>query len=94
MNIYVGNMSTDVTEDELREAFGAFGEVASVNIVKDKISGESRGFGFVTMPTTNEGKAAIEQMNGKDFKGQTLTVEEGRARTTPPPRGGGGRRRY
>jgi len=88
MNIYVGNLSTDTSEDELRQAFEAFGEVASVRIVRDGATGESRGFGFVEMPGEEQAKAAIQEMNGKELKGSALTVEQGRAR---PAAGGGGR---
>lgn len=92
MNIYVGNLSRDVTEEDLQEAFGAFGQVASVNIIKDKFSGESRGFGFVEMPEKAEAQAAIADLNGKDLKGQTLNVNEARPRTEGRrDRGGGGR---
>lgn len=95
MNIYVGNLSRDVTEEDLREAFGAFGQVASVNIIKDKYSGEPRGFGFVEMPEKAEAQAAIAGLNGKDLKGQTLNVNEARPRTEGRrdrgDRGGGGR---
>jgi len=81
MNIYVGNLSDDVTEDDLRESFSAFGQIRTINIVKDKVSGVSRGFGFVTMPVTNEAQKAIQEMNGKDLKGQPVKVEEGRTKT-------------
>ena len=81
MNIYVGNFSRDVTEEDLRQAFEAFGQVASVSIIKDKFSGESRGFGFVEMPGRTEAQAAISGLNGKELKGQTLTVNEARPRT-------------
>lgn len=95
MNIYVGNLSRDVNEEDLQEAFGAFGQVASVNIIKDKFSGESRGFGFVEMPEKAEAQAAIADLNGKDLKGQTLNVNEARPRTEGRrdrgDRGGGGR---
>ncbi len=91
MNIYVGNLSTDVSDDELREAFEAFGEVRSINIVRDRDSGESRGFGFVQMPSATEGRAAIEGMNDKDFKGRTVNVAEARPKAQDR-RGGGGRR--
>lgn len=86
MNIYVGNLSLETTEDDLRQAFTAFGQVRSVNIVRDGASGESRGFGFVAMPSKNEAQTAINEMNGKDLKAHTIKVEEGRTRT---PRGGG-----
>lgn len=92
MNIYVGNMSPDTTEDELRQAFEAFGQVTSVNIVRDKATGQSRGFGFVTMPTEAEGKAAIAQMNGSDLKGYNINAEEARSKPTVPSFGGASRR--
>jgi RNA recognition motif-containing protein len=90
MKIYVGNLSWEVTEDALEEAFGAFGEVSSVTIVKDKFSGQSRGFGFVEMDAKGEAQAAIEELNGKEFKGRTLNVNEARPRTDDR-RGRGGR---
>lgn len=89
MNIYVGNLSLETSEDDLREAFAVFGQVRSVNIVRDRDGGESRGFGFVTMPSEKEAKSAINEMNGKDVKGQTIKVEEGRTKTRVL--GGGGR---
>ncbi len=96
MNIYVGNMSREVTEDDLRQAFEAFGQVASVSIIKDKFSGESRGFGFAEMPTKAEAQSAITGLNGKELKGRTLTVNEARPRSEDR-RGegrGGARRRF
>ncbi|MFB0525250.1 MAG: RNA recognition motif domain-containing protein [Phycisphaerae bacterium] len=90
MNIYVANLSRETTEDDLRQAFEAFGQVRSVNIVRDGVTGESRGFGFVGMPIRNEAQTAISEMNGKDLKGHTIKVEEGRRKT--PRWGGGGRR--
>ncbi len=90
MNIYVGNLSRDLTENDLREAFAAFGEVQSAAIIKDKFTGESRGFGFVEMPNKAEGDAAIAGLNGKDLKGRNLTVNEARPRTDRPRTGGGG----
>jgi RNA recognition motif-containing protein len=89
MNIYVGNLSRDVSEAELKEAFQAFGEVSSCNIIKDKFTGESRGFGFVEMPNKDEADKAIADMNGKDLKGRNLTVNEARPRTDRPRSGGG-----
>jgi len=89
MNIYVGNLSRDVTEEDLQQAFGAFGQVESVSIIKDKFSGESRGFGFVEMPARAEAQAAIDGLNGKELKGRTLNVNEARPR--PEGRRGGGR---
>jgi RNA recognition motif-containing protein len=88
MNIYVGNLSRQVTEDELRKAFEAFGQVTSVNIIKDRYSGESRGFGFVEMPTKSEAKAAITGLNGTSLGERTLSVSEAR------PRAEGGRRPF
>ena len=90
MNIYVGNLSRDVTEEELRQAFEAHGQVSSVAIIKDKFSGEPRGFGFVEMPSKEEAETAITELNGKDLKGRMLNVNEARPR---PDRGGGGGRR-
>jgi len=95
VNIYVGNLPREATEADLREAFQAFGQVATVTIIKDKFSGESRGFGFVEMPSKDEAQAAIAGLNGKELKGRTLTVNEARPR--PEGRGdrerrGGGRR--
>jgi RNA recognition motif-containing protein len=89
MNIYVGNLSRDVSEAELKEAFQAFGEVSSCNIIKDKFTGESRGFGFVEMPNKEEAEKAIAGMNGKDIKGRNITVNEARPRTDRPRSGGG-----
>jgi RNA recognition motif-containing protein len=89
MNIYVGNLSFNATEDDLKAAFGAFGTVASASIIKDKFSGESRGFGFVEMPTQAEAQAAIDGLNGQDLKGRALNVNEAKPRTEGGPRGGG-----
>jgi len=89
MNIYVGNLSHETTEDDLRQAFEAFGQVDTANVVKDKYSGESRGFGFVEMPSKNEAQKAIDEMNGKDLQGSPINVNEARPR---PDRGSGGRR--
>ncbi|MHC4113958.1 MAG: RNA recognition motif domain-containing protein [Planctomycetota bacterium] len=92
MNIYVGNLSHKATEDDLRQAFEAFGQVESVNIIKDKFSGESRGFGFVEMPSKQEAQKAIEEMNGQDLAGRAVNVNEARPRTNRrDSRGGGGR---
>jgi RNA recognition motif-containing protein len=91
MNIYVGNLSREVTEDELRLAFEEFGEVTSANIIKDKYSRESKGFGFVEMPSKDEGQSAIENLNGKELKGRTLNVNEARPRTDRGEYGRGGK---
>ena len=92
MNIYVGNLSHDVSEDDLRQAFEAFGEVESTNIVRDRFSGESRGFGFVVMASKEKASAAVTGMNNKELKGRNVNVAEARPRTTsrrPSGRGGG-----
>lgn len=89
MNIYVGNLSRDVSEADIKEAFQAFGEVQSAAIIKDKFTGESRGFGFVEMPNKEEADKAIADLNGKDLKGRNLTVNEARPRTDKPRSGGG-----
>ena len=90
MNIYVGNLSPDITEDDLREAFKGFGEVTSANIIKDKFSGGSRGFGFVEMPVKAEAQAAIGGLNDKAIKGQPLRVSEARPRREERGSGGSG----
>ena len=92
MNIYVGNLSFDATEEDVREVFEAFGKVESAKIVQDKYSGRSRGFGFVEMPSADEAKAAISGLNGKEVKGRALSVNEARPRSEKP-RGGGGKSR-
>ena len=96
MNIYVGNLSRDVSEEDLRQSFEAFGQIETVSIVKDKYSGESRGFGFVEMPSKEEAQSAIDGLNGQDLKGQHLNVNEARPRPNSNRGGGksGGRRRY
>jgi len=93
MNIYVGNLSYSVTEDDLRQGFGSFGQVASVSIIKDKFSNQSKGFGFVEMPSQEEAQAAISGMNGKELKGRAMNVNEARPRTDDRRSGGGGGRR-
>ncbi len=90
MNIYVGNLARGVNETDLREVFQAFGEVSTTSIIKDKFSGESRGFGFVEMPNGTEAQKAISMLNGKDLKGRTATVNEAKPRTDRPRTGGGG----
>lgn len=76
MNIYVGNLSYDLTDDELQKAFADFGKVNSVTIVKDKMTGRSKGFGFVEMADDNEANTAIEGLNNKDLKGRLLKVNK------------------
>jgi RNA recognition motif-containing protein len=94
MNIYVGNLARAVSEDDLKETFQAFGEVAKAAVIKDKFSGESRGFGFVEMPNKDEAEKAISMLNGKDLKGRSATVNEAKPRTDSPRSGGFGGRRY
>lgn len=82
MNIYVGNLSLQVMEKDLRAAFEAFGKVNSVVIIKDKNSGKSRGFGFVEMPNREEAEAAIKHLNGRDLLGRNMNVNEAHGRRT------------
>ena len=89
MNIYVGNLSYEVTEDDLRQAFEAFGQVQAASIIKDKYSGQSKGFGFVEMPTQAEAQSAIEGLNGKDLKGRAINVNVARPRTEGGGESGG-----
>ena len=100
MNIYVGNLSYEVTEEDLKKAFEAFGEVDTVKVIKDNYTGRSKGFGFVEMSAKSEAQSAIEGLNGKDLKGRNLNVNEARprpdgrrggARPGGPRHGGGGR---
>jgi RNA recognition motif-containing protein len=81
MNIYVGNLSRDVTDQDLRQAFEAYGQVTSATVIRDRFSGESRGFGFVEMPSREEAQAAIAALNGASLKGQPIRVSEARPRT-------------
>ncbi len=96
MNIYLGNLSYEVTEDDVRLAFEPFGKVESATIIKDKYSGRSKGFGFVEMPTKAEAQSAIDGLNGTELKGKTLNVNEARPRTENRRDGGGrgGGRRF
>ncbi len=94
MNIYVGNLSYSVTSDDLRKAFEAFGEVSTANVVTDKFTNQSKGFGFVEMSNKAEGEAAIKALDGADLKGRNVRVNEARPRTegssSGPRRGPGG----
>lgn len=95
MNIYVGNLSYGVSDDNLREVFEAFGEVSSAKVITDKYSGRSKGFGFVEMDNDSEANAAIEQLDGAEIDGRPVKVNEARPREDRPRggnRGGGGRR--
>jgi RNA recognition motif-containing protein len=106
LNIYVGNLSYETTEEELREEFAAFGDVTSVNIIKDKYGGQSKGFAFVEMPLLSAGQAAINGLNGKMLNNRQLSVSGARPRSDSRGRGsyggsrggrpdrGGGRRKY
>jgi len=97
MNIYVGNMSYDTTEDHLRQAFEAFGEVTTIKIITDRDSGQPKGFAFVEMATKDEAVAAISSLNGQDMNGRELNVNEAKPRNDSGNRGGnggGGRGRY
>ena len=89
MNIYVGNLSQQANEEDLREAFGAFGKVTSVNIIKDKFSGVSRGFGFVEMEAKMEANAAMQELNGSELKGTRIIVNEARPKSDNRRNGGG-----
>jgi len=91
MRIYVGNMSFNSSEETIREAFGAHGEVSEVAIITDRETGRPRGFGFVTMPNDDEARAAIEALNGTEVDGRTLNVNEARPKASG---GGGGRGRW
>ena len=96
MNIFIGNLSYNVTESNLRQAFETFGQVVSATVIKDEQSGRSKGFGFVEMPVQAEAQSAIEVLNGKALKGRTITVNEARPRADDRrgrDRGGGGDRR-
>lgn len=92
VNIYVGNLSYEASEEEVRAAFEQHGEVSSVKVIKDRETGRSRGFAFVEMPDDAAGHAAIESMNGAEINGRPLKVTEARPREDRGPRGGGGRR--
>jgi RNA recognition motif-containing protein len=89
MNIYVGNLSYNATEDEIRAAFGEFGEVSSVNVIRDRETGRSRGFCFVEMPNDEEARSAIEGLNLQRIAGRAVTVNEARPREERSGRGGG-----
>src|SRR3954468_4829792 len=90
MNLYVGNLPYRITEDQLRATFEEFGQVSSCTIIKDRVTGESKGFGFLEMPERSEAEAAISGLNGKDLKGRKLNVNEARPRENRPAGSGGG----
>ena len=91
MNIYCGNLAYAVTEDDLRAAFAEFGEVTSVNIITDKFSGQSKGFGFVEMDDNSQADAAIKALNDQALGGRNLRVNQAKPREERPRQGGGGR---
>ena len=93
MNIYIGNLSFDTTEDQLRQAFEGFGDVSSINIIADKQTGESRGFAFVEMPAKESATAAISGLNGQELNGRALNVNEAKPRAQSGNREGGNRYR-
>lgn len=86
MNIYVGNLPFSITDSELRETFSRFGEVSAVNLISDKFTGESKGFGFVEMANNSQADAAIKSLNGKDLKGRNITVNQAKPKTDRPTR--------
>lgn len=90
MNIYVANLNFKVQDDELRELFEAYGEVSSAKVIQDRDSGQSRGFGFVEMPSDEDAAAAIENLDGTDFGGRGLRVSEARPKPSGGGSGGGG----
>jgi RNA recognition motif-containing protein len=92
MNIYVGNLPYSVTDADLRETFGQFGDVSTVQLISDKYTGESKGFGFVEMANNSQADAAIKGLNGSAMKGRNITVNQAKPRSDRPSHGGGGRR--
>ena len=90
MNIYVGNLPFETTEESLQVAFTEYGSVDTARVITDRMTGRSRGFGFVEMPNNDEAEAAIKALNGKDFNGRALTVNEARPREDNGGRRGGG----
>jgi RNA recognition motif-containing protein len=97
MNIYVGNLSYDATDETIKQAFESFGEVTSARVIKDKYTGQSRGFGFVEMPAQSQAQTAIKSLNGQELLGKQISVDEARARANQGRTGGqrrGGRMDY
>lgn len=89
MNIYVGNLSYEATDVMIQEAFESFGQVTSARVIKDKYTGQSRGFGFVEMPEPSQAQAAIKSLNGKELLGKPISVNEARPRAGQGKTGGG-----
>lgn len=81
MNLYIGNLANDVTDQDLEEAFSAYGEVSSAKVIKDRFSNLSRGFGFVEMPNNSEADKAIKTLNGESLKGKSIQISEARPRS-------------
>ena len=94
MNIYVGNLSYQTTEDELRDLFAEFGDVVSAKLIMDKFTGQSKGFGFVEMSNNSEAQKAMDELNGRDVNGRSVTVNQARPRQDRSRGGGGGGRGY
>ncbi|GAB4193224.1 MAG: RNA-binding protein [Wenzhouxiangellaceae bacterium] len=94
MNIYVGNLPYRASEEDLRSAFAPFGEISSVAIIKDKVTGKAKGFGFVEMPNKAEAEHAVQELNGTELGGRNITVNEARPRPERAPRGGSYGSRY
>ncbi|MGB4336539.1 MAG: RNA-binding protein [Chromatiaceae bacterium] len=92
MNIYVGNLPYSATDADLREAFAHYGDVSNVQLISDKFTGESKGFGFVEMDNNSQADAAIKGLNGTAIKGRNITVNQAKPRSDRPSHGGGGRR--
>ncbi|KMQ51791.1 RNA-binding protein [Chitinispirillum alkaliphilum] len=84
MNIYVGNLSYDSTEEEIRELFGQYGEVSSVSLITDKYTGRAKGFGFVEMPNNDQAQQAVQSLSNQEVKGRKITVNEARPRSDRP----------
>lgn len=91
MNIYVGNLSKDVTDEDLQGLFSEYGSIKSVKVIRDLFSGESKGFGFIEMPGSTEAQKAINELNSRDLKGKKIVVNEARPKTDTRKGGGGGR---
>ncbi|MFZ0791707.1 MAG: RNA-binding protein [Chromatiaceae bacterium] len=94
MNIYVGNLPYSVTDADLRETFSQYGDVSNVQLISDKFTGESKGFGFVEMDNNSQADAAIKALNGTAMKGRNITVNQAKPKSDRPSHGGGGSRRY
>jgi RNA recognition motif-containing protein len=94
MNIYVGNLPYSVTDADLRETFAQYGDVSNVQLISDKFTGESKGFGFVEMDNNSQADAAIKGLNGTAMKGRNITVNQAKPKSDRPAHGGGGSRRW